>query len=251
MAKRSWQAGEIDMDECLWVIMKDLEVKPKVAIFEAFVKEFGDIHKATVLSEICVYSMESLKKDEKAHGWFCRTYDGWEVITGIPKTSAREACTELVLEGFIQTELRVSNGSRVTHFRAVPENILKLISGEVDEVKTNFGPCPLCKKAVFEGRTHYYCSAWRRDDSATCHFSLKKAVLQHLGKDNISHTEIRKLLLKVNIDLEGLTNPKKPQSKPFSCKGALEQSENGWFGIKFIFPEPKKASDTHKEAANG
>lgn len=239
-------------DECLWLIIENLEAKPIVKIYEAFIKRFGDIHKATILSEICYCSKIVVEKDKNSHGWFCRTYENWESITGIPKTSAREACSELVKEGYIQTELRVHNGSRVTHFRAVSENILKLTVEESEGSKTNFGPCPLCKSPIYEGRKGFYCSTWKSDDPISCHFSLSRTVLQHLGKDNITHTEMRKLLLKAPIELEKLTNPKKPDSKPFSCKGVLEQNESGWFGIKFLFPEPKKTSETKKkEVANG
>lgn len=236
------------MEEMLWAIQAGLEAQPKVSIYEAFIKEFGDIQKATILSEVCVNSTRALQHDPRGHGWFCRTYDGWEIITGIPKTSARDVCVELVQAGLIETEIRPNNGTRATHFRAVPENIIKLTAAPSDsEKKTSFGPCPLCKSEVHEGRKVYYCSNWKSDDPSSCRFVLFKGVLEQFGKETVSHGEIRKLLLKSDIELEGLNSVKNPGTK-FKCKGQLEQRDNGKFTIKLVFPE-KPAEK--KEAVNG
>lgn len=218
-------------------ILSACEQRRKVTMFEPFLEHFSDIDYACVLSEICVQSGEALKKDPAGNGWFRRTYEQWETLTGVPATQARKVCLDLEDKKFIQHEVLGRSGS---HFRAIPEAIARLVrllprpdSGG----RETFGICPECGNVVIEGNRSYLCASWRVEEVG-CKFCLWKDTLSRNGKALVTPEEARALLAGQEIELENLVSFK--TGRIFSCKGRLHKRDSGKYGIKYIFPNRKK-----------
>ena len=209
----------------------------KVTMFEPFLEHFSDIDYACVLSEICVQSGEALKIDPAGNGWFRRTYEQWETLTGVPATQARKVCLDLEEKQFIQHEVLGRSGS---HFRAIPEAIARLvrIAPRTDSGgRETFGVCPECGNLVIEGTRSYLCASWGMGEKS-CKFCLWKDTLSRNGKALVTPEEARILLAGQEIELKDLISFK--TKRLFSCKGRLHKRETGKYGIKYVFPERKK-----------
>jgi hypothetical protein len=224
-----------------------------IQLFEPFLNHFCDIDYACILSEICINSALSVEHGV-GEGWFRRTYEAWEILTGIPATRVRKVCLDLVSSGFIMIKV----DRNTSHFQAIPDTI-SVIIGHVIPALTghdSLGSCPLCGSAVIEGRNSYYCSAWVKGKKNVCCFCIWKDTLSRNGKDLVTTDEARRLLSGEEIDLPNLIGFK--TKKHFSCKGVLSKRESGKYGIKFVFPPNvvlKMRSGMHyktsnKEAAN-
>ena len=208
----------------------------KVTLFEPFLDHFTDIDYACVLSEICQQSYESLRINPSGSGWFKRTYEMWGSLTGVSSTQARTVCFKLAEQKFIEMEIR----DRVSHFRAIPESIARLVALEPPVEpgeKTSLGPCPECGASVKEGQRSYYCSSWKTEGTNCC-FYLWKDTLSRNGKKLITPEEARLLLAGKVIELRNLVSNK--NTKLFSCKGKLHKRDTGKYGIKYVFAEKKK-----------
>lgn len=209
----------------------------KVTMFEPFLEHFSDIDYACVLSEVCVRSGDALQLDPGGNGWFGRTYEQWETLTGIPATQARKVCLDLAEQKYIEHEIRGRSGS---HFRAVPESIARLvaIAPRPDSGgRETFGICPECGNFVIEGTRSYLCASWRVGEVG-CRFCLWKDTLSRNGKNEVTADEVRLLLAGQEIELKNLVSFK--TGRIFSCKGRLHKRDTGKYGIKYIFPERKK-----------
>ena len=209
----------------------------KVTMFEPFLERFSDIDYACVLSEICVRSGEALKLDPTDNGWFGRTYEQWETLTGVPATQARKVCLDLAEQKYIKHEIRGRSGS---FFRAIPEAIARLVrlaprpdSGG----RETFGICPECGNFVIEGTRSYLCASWGMGEKS-CKFCLWKDTLSRNGKTLVTAEEARILLAGQEIELKDLISFK--TKRLFSCKGRLHKRDTGKYGIKYVFPERKK-----------
>lgn len=218
-------------------ILAACEHSRKVTLFEPFLDHFSDIDYACVLSEVCVQSSETLKNDPSSNGWFGRTYEQWETLTGIPATQARKVCLDLAEQKYIEHEIRGRSGS---HFRAVPESIARLVGvtprPNVDGRET-FGICPECGGGVIEGKLSFYCASWKGGGSG-CRFCLWKDTLSRNGKSEVTANEARILLAGQDIDLKNLVSFK--TGRIFSCTGRLHKRDSGKYGIKYIFPKRTK-----------
>ena len=201
-----------------------------IQLFEPFLNHFLDIDYACILSEICVKSALSVEQGAEA-GWFRRTYESWETLTGIPATRVRKVCLDLVSYGFII--IKVEKNS--SHFRAVPDAIALIMKHVVPGLnrQESLGVCPVCGAAVIEGRNSYYCSAWVKVKPNVCCFCIWKDTLSRNGKALVTADEARLLLSGEEIELPDLIGFN--SKKPFSCKGILAKRENGKYGIQFVF----------------
>jgi hypothetical protein len=202
-----------------------------IQLFEPFLNHFRDIDYACVMSEICVNSAISVEQGADG-GWFRRTYEAWETLTGIPATRVRKVCLDLLSYGFIT--IKVERNS--SHFKAVPDAIALIIKHVVPglTLQESLGLCPVCGAAVLEGRNSYYCSAWEKGKPNACCFCIWKDTLSRNGKALVTADEARLLLSGEGIELPNLIGFK--TKKAFSCKGILTRRESGKYGIKFVFP---------------
>jgi hypothetical protein len=203
-----------------------------IQLFEPFLNHFCDIDYACILSEICVNSAMSIEHGAN-EGWFRRTYESWETLTGIPATRVRKVCLELVAGGFIMIKVE----KNASHFLAVPDAIAVIIENVVPGLnrQESLGSCPVCGSAVIEGSKSYYCSAWVKGKKNCCCFCIWKDTLSRNGKTLVTPNEARRLLAGEEIELPDLIGFK--SRKPFSCKGILNKRESGKYGIRFVFPE--------------
>ncbi|MRR55451.1 MAG: hypothetical protein EG822_13235 [Deltaproteobacteria bacterium] len=224
------------MDIGLNEILTACDRSRKVTLFEPFLNHFTNIDYACVMSEICLQSSEALKRDPVGCGWFKRTYETWETLTGVSSSQARMVCIKLAEQKFIEMEIR----DRVSHFRAIPESIARLVALEPPVEpgeKSPLGICPECGASVKEGQRSYYCSSWKKEGSNCC-FCLWKDTLSRNGKKLITQEEVRLLLAGRVIELRNLVSNK--NTKLFSCKGKLHKRDTGKYGIKYVFAEKKK-----------
>lgn len=203
-----------------------------IQLFEPFLSHFCDIDYACILSEICVNSAMSVEQGAD-EGWFRRTYEAWETLTGIPATRVRKVCLDLVSYGFIM--IKVEKNS--SHFQAVPDAVALIMKHAVPGLnrQDSLGSCPVCGATVIEGRNSYHCSAWAKGKPNVCCFCIWKDTLSRNGKSLVTADEARLLLSGEDIDLPNLIGFK--TKKPFSCRGVLTRRESGKYGIKFVFPE--------------
>lgn len=220
-------------------VLKDIlfacEQGPKVTLYEPFLQHFGDIDYACILSEICIHSEKSMQMDPGQQGWFRRSYEAWEIQTGIPASRARKVCIDLAEMSFVNIEIR----QKVSHFRVVPSSVKRLIQHLLPrEYSWIIGKCPECGLEVLEGTRSFYCSSWKRHKQGNaaekCPFTVWKDTLVRNGKPELTVNEMKSLLAGDAIELS-LTSCN--SNRIFSCKGVLHKRENGKYGIKFVFPE--------------
>ncbi|RII30789.1 MAG: hypothetical protein CXR30_02975 [Geobacter sp.] len=91
------------------------------------------------------------------------------------------------------------------------------------------GECPVCGADVYAGMNVYHC-ANNQDDS--CDFRLYANCLARLGKQKITVEEMKVLLTKKPILLEGLV---KNDGEVFNCDGALRNHREWGWGVR-LFP---------------
>lgn len=228
-------------------VMQDIltacEKGPKLTLYEPFLQHFGDIDYACILSEICIHSEKSLQSDPGQEGWFKRSYEAWEVQTGIPASRARRVCLDLAEMSFVKVEIR----QKVSHFKAEPGSVKRLIQHLLPcEYSWIIGKCPECGMEVLEGSRSYYCSSWKHHkthglEAKRCPFCVWKDTLGRNGKPELTVGEMKELLAGNMINLN-LTSIKK--NRIFSCKGVLQKRESGKYGITFVFPERRNSKRT-------
>ena len=127
-----------------------------VCVYGDLIRHFNDIDFACVLSEIIKTSEEEISRDEKGQGWFPRTYEIWQQITGISASRVRDVCMKLATDGFIQVAVWPRGGNRISHFRAMPDHIVQVFGLKVKREK--IGVCPVCGGNVLVGDKTYFCS---------------------------------------------------------------------------------------------
>ncbi|MGA2151789.1 MAG: hypothetical protein ABSG48_06490 [Geobacteraceae bacterium] len=203
-----------------------------IQLFEPFLNHFCDIDYACLLSEICVNSVLSVQHGAR-EGWFRRTYEEWEILTGIPATRARRVCLDLASSGFIVIKLE----KKSSHFQAVPDAIAMIMGDAIPNLNRRIplGLCPECGSDVIEGKKSYLCSSWVKGKQNVCRFCIWKDTLSRNGKLLITAVEARLLLSGSEIQLLNLIGTK--SKKPFSCKGILHKREGGKYGIQFVFQD--------------
>jgi hypothetical protein len=203
-----------------------------IQLFEPLLNHFCDIDYACLLSEICVNSALSAQHGAR-EGWFRRTYEEWETLTGIPATRARRVCLDLASSGFIIVKLEKNS----SYFQAVPATIAVIMGEAIQNLNRRLplGLCPEGGSEVIEGKSSYFCSAWIKGKQNVCCFCIWKDTLSRNGKLLITAEEARCLLAGTEIDLLNLIGFK--SKKAFSCKGILQKRESGKYGIKFVFED--------------
>lgn len=207
-----------------------------LCVYGDLLRHFSDIDFACVLSEIIKTSEEELGRDEQGAGWFPRTYETWQQITGISASRVRDVCMKLATDGFIQVAVWPRGGNRVSHFKYMPDHITQVFGLKVRRERV--GICPVCGGSVLAGEKTYFCSS--RVGDQFCNFRLWKNSLMRWGVPEIPAGMVRRLLVDKEIEATGLRNRNK---QPFTCTLKIGTKPDGALGLVFVFPERKKEGD--------
>lgn len=146
----------------------------------------------------------------------CKNQDGYSNVTIGKLIHGVEIKKELVKELLIKKETPFfsgvnGEGNAVSFKIIVQDNKIRLA---YDDRKEVVGECPLCKKAIYEGKKNYYCEGYKDG----CEFKLWKETSGVVfSKEDI------KTLLKEKV-LENMIGINK-EKKEYKCK--IELKENG------------------------
>lgn len=101
--------------------------------------------------------------------------------------------------------------------------------------------CPKCGTGqVMDGERFLVCDRNVRRDESSCNFIIWRNVLQKLGHEKLTDSELKKLLAGKEIPLK-LTSNKSGTPKPFECSGFLAEVDGRW-KIEFKFAEKKEVA---------
>ena len=208
-----------------------------VCVYGDLIRHFADLDTACILSEIIKTSEEELARDEKAGGWFPRTYETWQQLTGISASRVRDVCMKLATDGFIQVAVWPRGGNRISHFRPVIDYIVQKLDLKIKREKV--GACPVCGGNVLIGDKTFFCS--NKINGEFCVFRIWKNTLMRWGVPEMPTGMVRRLLSDGRVEATGLRNRNK---QSFACTLTIGSKPDGSTGIVFIYADKKKEEVT-------
>lgn len=110
------------------ILLAELDdISNKIMLYKPFVRYFGSLDLAIVLSEIYIWTQITKRKYPERGGWFYRTYVDWEERIGLNEYSIRKSTKQLENANYIETKIAKAHGNPTCHYRSVLGKILNLM----------------------------------------------------------------------------------------------------------------------------
>jgi hypothetical protein len=136
------QPNLYDIEDAEALLAEVSDVRNQIQLYKIFIKHFGDLNVAAVLSEIFTWSNYYRKRSLPylpGTGWFWRTYtpsieqtqgqgDSWQERLSLSEEIVRKCIKRLKDEGYIETDIKKANGNPTLHYRFVTSKLLEILN---------------------------------------------------------------------------------------------------------------------------